>query len=116
MRFVTYRSTPGLEQFPSAERFRVWRAADARLMREDPEFRARMKRSQRSILRAAALLVLPASPLPFLLGRGPWATALGAAVLLLGVAAYTVRVLRASFALQAYKNERIGRRLAVHSA
>jgi hypothetical protein len=41
MKFPSYAATPGLDRFPSTERFAVYRATHQRLMSEDTVYRRR---------------------------------------------------------------------------
>jgi hypothetical protein len=44
MKFVNYTATPELDRFPESERFRVFRDTHKRLIREDAEYRQKVKR------------------------------------------------------------------------
>ena len=116
MKFVTYTATPGLERFPESERFRVYRSAHKQLKRQDGAFRRRVNRFQASIIMATVplLLVTPATTPMF--GHSAWQTITGLAIIAVSSLGYVGYVLVASFRLQAFQNEQIGRLLQSHAA
>jgi len=116
MKFVTYAATPGLERFPESERFRTYRSAYKQLMQQDAAFRRRVHRFRASIILATALLLLlTCTPTP-MLGDGAWQTVTGIVIMVLSTLGYVGYVLVASFRVQEFQNEQVGRLLQSHAA
>lgn len=111
MKFVTYRATPGLEQFPELERFRVWGAVHKGLMRTDPNYKRTVRRFQWRILAMTILFLVPS----LAVGRLSWPS------LWVQVPAYLVLAfiyllydLHSSFSVQGFMNEKVGEALHEH--
>jgi len=116
MRFVTYTATPGLERFPESERFRVYRSAYKRLMQQDTDFRRRVLRFRVSIVVASVFLFILTCTPTLMIGHGGLQTAIGIAILVISTLGYVGYVLVASFRVQEFQNEQIGRLLQSHMA
>ena len=116
MKFVTNTATPGLERFPESERFRAYRSAYKRLMKQDTDFRRRVLRFRVSIVVATVLLSILTGTPTLMIGHGGWQTAIGAAILVISTLGYLGYVLVASFRVQEFQNQQIGRLLQSHPA
>ena len=115
MKLVTYNSTPGLEQFPESEHFRVYRSAYKKLMHQDAGFRQRVNRFKSSVFLTSSLVCLLTASPSFIIGRGVFPTVIGIAIIIGSAVVYTVYVLRASIKVQGFQNERIGKVLRDHA-
>ncbi len=118
MKFVTYAATPELTRFPQSERFRVYRSTHKRLMREDAEYRQRVRRFRWGLIWpplvfTSAWLILCFVALPDSYGHGSAPAWCIAAIVLLVLAQLlvTLRDLAGSFRMQEFQNERVGRAL-----
>ena len=110
MKFCLYTSTPGLERFSKSERFGIWRSTHKRLMLEDADYRRRVRRSMWRLIWASIAFTIAASFFLFAI-RGRAAITLnlvGLGVLSVG---YTIYNTMASFRMQEFMNERVGRAL-----
>ncbi len=116
MKFVTYRSTPGLERYPENERFAVWREAHHHLMRADYSYARQHQAYLASVAKASGLVPLAGLPLGLGIVGGVaagffhWPLAYGAGGIAAGVllsllaAAYICRM---AFEQQAFMNSRV---------
>ena len=112
MKSVTYAATPGLDQFPEPERFRVWRSTHERLMGTDPAYQRQVRGFHLRTLVATVLFV----SLSVVLGRFEWPPfVVQLAVYLVLTVIFVAYTLRTSHRKQLFQNERIGKVLHEHA-
>jgi hypothetical protein len=112
MKFCTYNSTPGLDRYPIEQRFRVWRATHKELMGSDQEYRRAVRRFMFQILVSTLVGVLIAPAFAFLQYRvhdNPAFMVFSIVIPLAVYVAYTLFVVYASFRIQNFQNEKVGR-------
>jgi hypothetical protein len=112
MKFCTYNSTPGLDRFRIGKRDRVWRDAHKELMRTDPEYRQADRRFLFHIIAATLVNGIISLAFTFLQRRVADNTALMVFSIVVPIAmslVYVLFVLQASFGIQCFQNEKVGR-------
>ena len=111
MKFVTYTSTPGLTQFPESQRLFVYRSTHKRLMRDDHQYRKRVRRFRLEVLGTTVVFGTLTCMNP---PDGGTALALSVAGYILLILVYVAYILCSSFTLQNFQNSKVGEALQEH--
>ena len=112
MKFCTYASTPGLDRFLVGQRYRVWNDAHKELMRTDPEYRRADRRFAFRIIASTVVFGIIGPAFTFLQLRVADNTALmvfSIVVQIVVTFVYVFFVMHASFGIQCFQNEQVGR-------
>ena len=112
MNWCSYNSTPALDRFPVEKRYQVWRDAHKELMRSDPEYRGAVKRFYSRIIVTSLLttvVILAFSFSSLLVAHNAVLLAIFIVVPLGLVVVDLYFVLRASFRMQHFMNQKVGR-------
>lgn len=116
MKWMTYNSMQGLERVPAHERYRTWRSIHENLVRGDPEYRRRVRRNRSQIV-IASVIYCGIFIVPFLAsGIAPKRQWVAGAVWGVATLWFVAFILYASFGLQEYENEHVGKELERKSA
>jgi len=114
MKFCTYSSTPGLDRYPIEQRYRVWRATHKELMSTDAEYQRAVRRFVFQIIASTLVCVIIAPAFTILQHQAPNDIALPVLSVVVPLAvsvAYAFFVVYASFRIQNFQNEKVGRAL-----
>ena len=112
MKFCTYNSTPGLDRYLVGQRYRVWNDTHKELMRTDPEYRRAVRRFTFRIIASTLVSVIISPVFTFLQHRLQDNTPLMVFSIVIPIAVtfvYLFFVLHASFGIQCFQNEQVGR-------
>lgn len=108
---LAYPALPELTNYPESERYRIYRSAYKRLMREDAGFRKHVNRFRLLILVLTALGLGLNWILDPLLHKNTWQHTVGLLSILVYSVAYPIYVLRASFSEAKFQCEKVGEAL-----